>query len=31
MKRVLKTTETTFDSEDFGAFKFVPMLEQVVK
>ena len=31
MKRVIKTSETTFDSEDFGAFKFVPMLEQVVK
>lgn len=31
MKRVVKTSETTFDSEDFGAFKFVPMLEQVVK
>ena len=31
MKRVIKTSETEFEEEDFGVFKFVPMLENKVK
>jgi protein-L-isoaspartate(D-aspartate) O-methyltransferase len=31
MLRIHKTSETTFTSEEFGTFKFVPMLERTVK
>lgn len=31
MKRLIKTSETEFEEEDFGVFKFVPMLENKVK
>jgi protein-L-isoaspartate(D-aspartate) O-methyltransferase len=31
MLRIHKTSETTFSSEEFGTFKFVPMLERTVK
>jgi protein-L-isoaspartate(D-aspartate) O-methyltransferase len=31
MLRIYKTSETTFTSEEFGTFKFVPMLERTVK
>lgn len=31
MKKVVKTSETDFEEEDFGVFKFVPMLENKVK
>ena len=31
MHRVIKTGENTFEKEEFGTFKFVPMLEQVAK
>ena len=31
MLRIHKTTETTYTTEEFGTFKFVPMLERTVK
>lgn len=31
MKRIIKTSQDAFDIEDFGVFKFVPMLEKKVK
>lgn len=31
MLRLTKTSETNFDTEEFGTFKFVPMLERTVK
>ena len=31
MKRVVKVSETEYVTDEFGTFKFVPMLEQVVK
>jgi protein-L-isoaspartate(D-aspartate) O-methyltransferase len=31
MKRLIKVNETTFDQEEFGTFKFVPMLEDKVR
>lgn len=31
MLRIHKTSDTTFTSEEFGTFKFVPMLERTVK
>lgn len=31
MKRIIKTTENKIEIEDFGTFKFVPMLEKTVK
>lgn len=31
MLRIHKTSETTYTSEEFGTFKFVPMLERTVK
>ncbi len=31
MNRLIKVTETTFEQEEFGTFKFVPMLEDKVR
>jgi protein-L-isoaspartate(D-aspartate) O-methyltransferase len=31
MLRIHKTSETSYSSEEFGTFKFVPMLERTVK
>jgi len=31
MKRLIKVNETTFEQEEFGTFKFVPMLEDKVR
>lgn len=31
MKKIVKTSETDFEEEDFGVFKFVPMLENKVR
>ena len=31
MKRIIKISETNFEQEEFGTFKFVPMLEDKVR
>jgi protein-L-isoaspartate(D-aspartate) O-methyltransferase len=31
MKRITKISENTIETEDFGIFRFVPMLEKTVK